>query len=216
MYEFAETEEGQIIWGKVGELQKQKQKALDEHTALRKEIEEKHDAAIKEMTTIAFEQQAAFILQSRFAGYEHTKTTDLDHLTLLQLIFLVYDIYKYTKKKCDERNFRRTATLSREFPCGETSFGRLDDACFKEKLIDRLVEGACTHCKCVYHCKDLCPELLKRLCIACKKPGHYIEECSNLEAIRQAFIEQQAKLDQVYEPDGVEAKKAKIDFESMV
>ena len=233
MIDFAETEEGKPILQEISQLQTEKRKILDhlrdkyyqerreleeKYHREQKELEEKLDRPINEKKLKAIAMQEAFILSGQFEGYENTTKEQLETLSLSQLIFLAYKIYGYTCKTIGDarRDSRSTPTISREYIYGDVSYGRLDDFQFREKLIDRLESGECSHCRSLFHLKEKCPEILKRLCIACKKSGHYLEECEDLKAIRQTCLEQRAQLDKMYEPDGIEAKRAKVDFESMI
>lgn len=139
----------------------------------------------------------------RFDSYQTITVKELSALTIPQLTYLVYKYHGYDTKDKHSR-YRDPTTLGR---------GYLSDVDFKERLITKLTDEHCRYCKSLTHLKDKCPRLLVKVCDACSRQGHSVDKCTDIKAMRQAYIEKQIELE--YHPGGELARGLQQHFESL-
>ena len=200
MDEFETSPEGVALIAKSNELKEARDRELkdfdDEKRKQRQVITDKYQASLEVIESQFSQGVHASCQQGEFPDSDKVVVADLDRLTMPQLIFLVYKLYKFTSRKTGDRyhDGRQYATLSRTYVTGDVSYHKFTDEQWRQRLIQRLTEGACTECKTVCHTKDTCPIILAKECIACGKSKHLIQECTDVEALRRSVIVQKVML----------------------
>lgn len=190
MDDFKELPDVNFLFSKINDIEQQVEKDIQKIklnvTNKIDKIESDARIKINKLKLQIEKKKVEFYLSGQYDKYETATIYDLDHLTLQQLIFLVYKIFG-ENAKCE--NFRDGPVLSRFFIYGDVSYARHGDEAFKCKLVGWLGDKSCEYCGYLSHYDGTChirdTEQKTKQCTVCYKQGHRLSECRDLIALRK-------------------------------